>query len=779
MPSWIEPYLLATTLAVLVTMLGVMPRFVRESRTNGVILLALVALAGGSAAEWFHQPWLPGAVLLLPVLVWLWGRRGAWNAWTLIAGACLLLQTVASLLPLGVTLLQSSGISRALGALMGGTRMLSVVATAPAIFDLLNVPGRGHFPERDRMLAAPEPSHWPGCCVQVPTHNEPPELVARVILQLLRQQYPGPWMIQVIDNHTPDPATWKPIARLCQRYHQRIQFLHLEQWPGFKAGALNEGTRRLPAWGELIAVVDADDLAHPQFLRATVRHFVDPSVAFVQTPQHYRAWQGHPYFDGLNYMYAAFFATYLASRREPHSIMCTGTMGLVRRSSLEEVGLWDETCVTEDAELSIRLLGKGWKGVDDHRPYGAGLMPFEFDALKKQRFRWAFGTMQLLKKHWRPLLGLSSPGRYHLTLTQRLCYLGIGFQYLTEALTFCSTLLLGGAVGVSTLMGHHMLLPLPPIWLIPVLLLLTTGIRTVWGLREATGCKPGQAIGALLFFYALSWVTCQACLTALFRQKGVFLRTPKIRPQHRRWQRALLVTAQETLLSAVLVGGALGMSLLQPASVLAIVLFLLQGLIYGMAPVCALAAEGIWLIPRRLPGTNGSPFSTRRLAPPPPSLLQESAWSASQHRGHSAGCHSHSLVAGSGNDAAHGKTELVVPQVGVLRFHALGPSVSLHLPPDANQALRGPAEWTTDRLFSAQQNPSLQVLVERILMQLFAQVLDRPAVCIKGTSHFFESGRDAQTLAALLCAIEERLQIRLSPEEIIEHPILFRYAHAH
>ncbi|WP_399358709.1 hypothetical protein [Thermogemmatispora tikiterensis] len=43
----------------------------------------------------------------------------------------------------------------------------------------------------------------------------------------------------------------------------------------------------MPAWGELIAVVEADDLVHPQFLRATVRHSVDPGVAVVQTPQHY------------------------------------------------------------------------------------------------------------------------------------------------------------------------------------------------------------------------------------------------------------------------------------------------------------------------------------------------------------------------------------------------------------------------------------------------------------------------------------------------------------
>ena len=38
----------------------------------------------------------------------------------------------------------------------------------------------------------------------------------------------------------------------------RFQFLNLEIWRGFNAGALNEATRRLPKDVELIGVVDSD-----------------------------------------------------------------------------------------------------------------------------------------------------------------------------------------------------------------------------------------------------------------------------------------------------------------------------------------------------------------------------------------------------------------------------------------------------------------------------------------------------------------------------------------
>ncbi|RAQ95848.1 hypothetical protein [Thermogemmatispora tikiterensis] len=188
MPAWIEPLLVTTTLVALIALLGVVPRFARASQVYGGIPLGLVALAGGATALSFHQLWLLGA-MLLPGLAWLIGmhRRTVWNAWACLYAACLVQQAIATLFSLGWVLLRSSELSLVLRSLAWGRQVLAVVAPFPLTIDVLAVPGRRHFPERDRMLAAPEPSHWPGC-LQVPPHNEPPELVARVILQLLRQQ---------------------------------------------------------------------------------------------------------------------------------------------------------------------------------------------------------------------------------------------------------------------------------------------------------------------------------------------------------------------------------------------------------------------------------------------------------------------------------------------------------------------------------------------------------------------------------------------------------------
>src|SRR5207237_8536911 len=91
-------------------------------------------------------------------------------------------------------------------------------------------------------------------------------------------------------------------------------------------------------------------------------------------------------------------------RAHRNAIIFAGTMGLIRRSALEDIGGWNPDIVTEDAEASLRMLARGHAGIYVSRPYGQGLMPLSFDGLKKQRFRWALGGVQILRLHWRRLL---------------------------------------------------------------------------------------------------------------------------------------------------------------------------------------------------------------------------------------------------------------------------------------------------------------------------------------------------------------------------------------
>jgi hypothetical protein len=103
-------------------------------------------------------------------------------------------------------------------------------------------------------------------------------------------------------------------------------------------------------------------------------------------------------------------------RNERNAIIQHGTMTLVRRQALERVGGWGEWCICEDAELGLRLMAAGHEVRYVDEVLGRGLTPADFKAFKAQRFRWAFGAMQILKAHARALLGqsaLTAGQRYH------------------------------------------------------------------------------------------------------------------------------------------------------------------------------------------------------------------------------------------------------------------------------------------------------------------------------------------------------------------------------
>jgi len=260
-------------------------------------------------------------------------------------------------------------------------------------------------PSTDPMLP-PSPKAWPMVCLQVPTYNEPPELVVETIRSLVDLDYPA-LRIQVIDNNTTDDTLWRPVEAECARLRaegRQVEFVHLPEWPGYKAGALNWGLAHVAPDVEILGIVDADYIVQPDWLRSTVPHFDEAAVAFVQTPQDYRAWESSAFYRACYVGFAYFFKVGMVSRAHRNSIIFAGTMGLVRRSVLDQIGGWDERIITEDAEASLRIFSAGHRAVYVAKAFGKGIMPLTYEGLRKQRYRWAFGGIQILRRHWRALL---------------------------------------------------------------------------------------------------------------------------------------------------------------------------------------------------------------------------------------------------------------------------------------------------------------------------------------------------------------------------------------
>jgi len=472
--------------------------------------------------------------------------------------------------------------------------LAALLLSASYLFEIVDSLSRRASRQHER-----DPNHLPRIAIQVPAYNEPIEVVTETLNSLAALDYPN-LIVQVVDNNTPDESVWRPLEDLCEKLGPRFQFIHLENWPGYKAGALNEANRRLPDDVEVVGIVDSDYVVNRDWLRSVAGHFADPRVAFVQTPQNYRDWADDQYLRGLYYSYQYFFEITMPSRQHRNAIIFAGTMGLIRLSVLREIGGWNADVVTEDAEASLRMLARGYVGVYEPRAFGAGLMPLSFDGLKKQRFRWALGGMQILRLHWRRLL-LPARGD-KLTVGQRIHYLLGSVQWFGDPLMTCFTVLL---IGTATAIAFHHQLPIRTltgvILGLPIAFLVTGVLRAVWAMKLKTRCTWRDAIGGMQVWFALSWVVTLACVRGLLRFQTAFLRTPKEKDGEASWFQALRSAQVEVLLAFVGVAAAIAMIVRAPTLSSAALSFLLvfQASIYSNAAWASASAEGIHLTPLR------------------------------------------------------------------------------------------------------------------------------------------------------------------------------------
>ena len=401
--------------------------------------------------------------------------------------------------------------------------ILVVALTVYFAYEALDVMCRLRWRRRFEPCIGPN-DYWPKVSIHVPAHAEPSEMVIRTLTALRGLEYPN-FEVIMVDDNTADDRLWRPVVNYCHQAGFKV--FHLQDYPGFKSGALNFALTQTAPDAEIVAVIDSDYVVESNFLRETVPHFRNPRVAFVQTPQSFYNSDENLFAHRSALAQRFFFEVSMPSRNERNAIIFCGTMGLIRKRALERIGGWSEWCITEDAETSLRLLSKGYQGIYINRPYGHGLLPTTFEDTKKQRFRWAFGGIQILKRYWRQLLPW--PGRgAGLNFGQRLAYLMGLLGWLNDLLVliFTGMLLLTTA---AFALGWHLPIRQLAEWilLVPVLSILTGTLRVAWALRRTTGCAWREGIGAFVSMLALSWTVAQACLAAFWHGQGTFLRTPK------------------------------------------------------------------------------------------------------------------------------------------------------------------------------------------------------------------------------------------------------------
>jgi cellulose synthase/poly-beta-1,6-N-acetylglucosamine synthase-like glycosyltransferase len=569
------------------------------SRISGVLLAAVVYFAAGwiAAEVWglSSGPVDAAEVYCFALTVVVIMLRPVWNAigqlfMGSVAAAALAYLAFAGAITLNGNL---SFIGAAASALLFILELSALFLSCTFAFETCDVICRVRH---SRKFPEPDPSFRPKVSLHIAAYNEPPDMLIETIRTAEALRYPD-FEIVVVDNNTTDPEVWRPVEEYCAT-RPNVTFVHVEPWPGYKSGALNLALSEYTnPDAEIIGVIDSDYLVDPSWLEETVGYFHDSNLAFVQTPQDYRDYEGSTYLTACYDAYRYFFATAMPSRNERNSIIFAGTMGLLRRSLLASIEGWDEWCITEDADTSLRLLRAGYSGLFLGKSFGRGIMPLTFTSLKSQRFRWCFGGMQILREHWKSLMPWDRSPDNHLSIAQRFDYLIGGLQWMNDLVyqgftlvlfTVAGLLLAGDTVSIRPLIG--------PTVLLPGVLLASGLLRAIWALRQRTRITYRRAVLAFLNWLSLSWTVAIACVQGLTRREGVFLRTPKTE-SHDKLSAALLAARTESTIFVLLWGSGVAIGIVSHPTILLLALLAWQGVVYGAAPLMSWLAQRTHLTP--------------------------------------------------------------------------------------------------------------------------------------------------------------------------------------
>jgi len=156
---------------------------------------------------------------------------------------------------------------------------------------------------------------------------------------------------------------------------------------------------------------------------------------------------------------------------------------------------------------------------------GKGLAPADFKAYKSQRYRWAFGAMQIMKARWDWMTSKTST----LTRGQRFHFLTGWFSWFGDALHLVFTLMaMLWTLGMVVAPQYFTL----PMYLFLVPLIGFFIFKAAFGIilyRVRVPCSWKDTLAASVASMGLSHAIARGIFQGLSRKKGEFIRTAKSR----------------------------------------------------------------------------------------------------------------------------------------------------------------------------------------------------------------------------------------------------------
>jgi cellulose synthase/poly-beta-1,6-N-acetylglucosamine synthase-like glycosyltransferase len=218
------------------------------------------------------------------------------------------------------------------------------------------------------------------------------KVIGRLLDRLVKMDYPAErYEVLVVEDGSTD-RTGEICKRYADIYPGRIGYFHRECSNG-KPAALNFALAR--AKGEIVGVLDADNVPDIGLLRSTAEHFRDASVSAVQGMTRALNADENAVSRLASCEEAAWQKIYVMGKDALGLFVpMTGSCGFVRKEVLENVGGWNEGSVTEDVELAARLVKNGKKIAYAPDMCSWQEYPTSIRQLVRQRTRWLRGYLE-------------------------------------------------------------------------------------------------------------------------------------------------------------------------------------------------------------------------------------------------------------------------------------------------------------------------------------------------------------------------------------------------
>ena len=344
--------------------------------------------------------------------------------------------------------------------------------------------------------------------ILLPARHEE-DVYRETIQKIYDLKYPKELMQIIAICREDDPGTIaEALAKINDLHDPHVQLLIFNDKPINKPHGLNLALQI--AHGDVVTIFDAEDEPHPDILNiintTMLNEDVDVVQSGVQLMNHNTRW-----FCFLNVLeYFFWFKSSMHFFARIGMIPLGGNTVFVRRELLEQLGGWDEHCLTEDADLGIRLslAHARMRIIYDDEYVTREETPHTIAQFIKQRTRWNQGFMQILfKREWTRLEKFS----------QRL--LAFYVLILPELQAFFALM-----IPVSLTMIFFVKLPLvlAMFTFLPLYCLILTVFIDLAGLREFLKAHKRRwrwreaAITALAFF-PYQWILGIGALRAVYR----------------------------------------------------------------------------------------------------------------------------------------------------------------------------------------------------------------------------------------------------------------------